>query len=120
MRIVPVIMFGCALSLPALADSARDIGTGLASYYGREFKGRRTANGEKFDPNALTAAHRTVSFGKRIRVTNLGNGKNVIVRVNDRGPWKKGRIIDISYAAAKEIGMHKSGTARVQLHLVSE
>lgn len=101
-----------------MALAATDLGTGIASYYAREFKGSRTANGEKFDPTAFTAAHRTAKFGSRIKVTNLANGKDVTVRVNDRGPWGKGRIIDISYAAAREIGMHKSGTARVRLTLL--
>jgi rare lipoprotein A len=63
----------------------------------------------------LTAAHRSAPFGSRIRVTNLANGRDVIVRVNDRGPWTKGRIIDVSHAAARQIGMHQSGTARVRL-----
>ncbi len=112
--IVAVVL--CAPLAATAGDS--HIGTGMASYYGREFLGSRTASGEKFDPNSMTAAHRTVAFGKRIRVTNLSNGKDVVVRVNDRGPWKKSRIIDISYAAAKQIGMHRSGTARVELHLV--
>jgi rare lipoprotein A len=124
---VPRTMLATVLSaalatLPIMAlasDAERDLGTGQASYYGREFMGSRTASGEKFDPDAMTAAHRTVAFGNRIRVTNLSNGKDVVVRVNDRGPWKKGRIIDISYAAAKQIGMHRSGTARVKLALVS-
>jgi rare lipoprotein A len=71
-----------------------------------------------FNPNALTAAHRTAAFGSLIRVTHLGNGKEVTVRVNDRGPFTRGRIIDISYAAAKKIGMHHSGTAKVRLTLV--
>jgi rare lipoprotein A len=66
-------------------------------------------------PNAMTAAHRTLSFGTRVAVTNLANGQEVIVRVNDRGPWSKSRIVDISYAAAKQIGMHRSGTAKVKL-----
>jgi rare lipoprotein A len=109
-----------ALGLPFLAHASDGhLGTGHASYYGREFMGSRTANGEKFDPNAMTAAHRTVAFGSKIRVTNLANGKDVVVRVNDRGPWTKGRIIDISYAAAKQIGMHHSGTAKVRLDMVS-
>jgi rare lipoprotein A len=104
--------------LPVLAqagDSRVEIGTGLASYYGAELSGSRTASGERFDPNAMTAAHRTLSFGTRIAVTNLANGQEVIVRVNDRGPWSKSRIIDISYAAAKQIGIHRSGTAKVKL-----
>jgi rare lipoprotein A len=111
-------MLGLSFLAEAKPDSGH-LGTGEASYYGREFMGSRTANGEKFDPNAMTAAHRTIAFGTRVRVTNLSNSKDVIVRVNDRGPWKKSRIIDISYAAAKQIGMHRSGTAKVRLNLVS-
>ena len=109
------------LALPVLAqagDSRVEIGTGLASYYGAELGGNRTANGERFDPNAMTAAHRSLSFGSRVAVTNLANGKEVIVRVNDRGPWGKSRIMDISYAAAKQIGMRRSGTAKVRLELL--
>lgn len=109
------------LLMPVFAqagDSRNHIGNGMASYYGSEFKGGRTASGERFDPGALTAAHRSLSFGSRVAVTNLANGKEVIVRINDRGPHGKGRIIDLSYAAAKEIGMHRSGTARVKLELL--
>jgi rare lipoprotein A len=108
-------------ALPVLAqagDSRSHIGDGMASYYGNEFAGSRTANGERFDPGAMTAAHRSLAFHSRVAVTNLANGKEVIVRINDRGPWGKGRIIDISHAAAKEIGMHRSGTARVKLELL--
>jgi rare lipoprotein A len=94
---------------------AAELGSGIASYYGREFAGKRTANGEVFNPSALTAAHRSAAFGSRIRVTNLSNGKDVIVRVNDRGPWTGGRIIDLSHAAASKLGMLNSGTARVRL-----
>ena len=109
------------MALPILAqagDSRVEIGTGLASYYGAELNGNRTASGERFDPNAMTAAHRTLSFGTRVAVTNLANGQEVVVRVNDRGPWGKTRIMDLSYAATKQIGMHRSGTARVKLELL--
>jgi rare lipoprotein A len=109
------------LVAPVLAqagDSRSHVGEGMASYYGAEFAGSRTANGERFDPSGFTAAHRTLAFHSRVAVTNLANGKEVIVRVNDRGPWGKGRIIDISHAAAREIGMHRSGTARVRLELL--
>ena len=109
------------LALPVLTqagDSGRDVGEGMASYYGSEFAGSRTANGERFDPAGLTAAHRTLAFHSRVAVTNIANGKEVIVRINDRGPWGKGRIIDISHAAARQIGMDRSGTARVKLELV--
>lgn len=99
-------------------DSRSPVGEGMASYYSNEFAGGRTASGERFDPGAMTAAHRTLAFGSHVAVTNLATGQEVVVRVNDRGPWGKGRIIDISYAAAKQIGMHRSGTARVRLELL--
>lgn len=109
------------LALPVLAqagDSRSEIGSGFASYYGSEFAGSRTASGERFDPSGFTAAHRTLAFQSRVVVTNLANGKEVVVRINDRGPWGKSRIIDISHAAAREIGMHRSGTAKVKLELL--
>ena len=92
--------------------------TGVASYYGPGFHGRRTANGETFNQNAMTAAHRTLPFGTKLKVTNLNNGKSVIVRVNDRGPYSGGRILDLSVAAAKQIGSTQSGVARVTLEVV--
>jgi rare lipoprotein A len=107
-----------AFAAQATADA--DLGSGHASYYGNELAGRRTASGEMFNPSDFTAAHRTVAFGTRVRVTHLGNGREVIVRVNDRGPWGRGRIIDLSYAAAKELGMHRSGTAQVKLTLMRD
>lgn len=106
--------------LVAQATADADLGSGHASYYGNELAGRRTANGEIFNPRDMTAAHRTIAFGTRVKVTHLGNGREVVVRVNDRGPWGRGRIIDLSYAAAKELGMHRSGTAQVKLTLVRE
>ncbi len=91
---------------------------GIASYYGREFHGRRTSSGELYDMNAMTAAHRKLPFGTLVEVTNLSNGRRVVVRINDRGPWVKGRIIDLSYAAAERLGMIGSGTARVGIRVV--
>jgi rare lipoprotein A len=91
------------------------LGEGVASYYGAELAGNRTASGERFNPNALTAAHRTLPLGTRLRVTNKANGKSVIVRVNDRGPFAKGRILDLSRAAAERISMVRSGTARISI-----
>ncbi len=99
-------------------DTARDLGAGVASYYGRRFHGRRTANGERFNMRALTAAHKTLPFGSRVRVTNTRNGRSVIVRINDRGPFIAGRHIDLSRRAAEEIGMIRSGHASVQLELL--
>ena len=91
------------------------VGGGVASYYGERFRGRRTANGERFDPDRLTAAHRTLPFGTRLRVTNPRTGRSVVVRVNDRGPFHGNRVIDLSKAAARRIGMLGSGTARVEI-----
>ncbi len=121
MRNINRLMALSLIALPVLAqagDVRNLIGEGMASYYGSEFAGSRTANGERFDPGAMTAAHRSLAFHSRVAVTNLANGQEVIVRINDRGPWGKGRIIDISHAAAREIGMHRSGTARVKLELL--
>ncbi|MBN2188039.1 MAG: septal ring lytic transglycosylase RlpA family protein [Chitinispirillaceae bacterium] len=93
--------------------------TGIASYYAKDFHGRATANGEKFDMYALTAAHRTLPFNTRVKVTNLSNGREVTVRINDRGPYVKDRIIDLSFAAAEKIGLIVSGTAKVKIEAVN-
>jgi len=87
--------------------------TGIASWYGEDFHGRKTANGEVYNMHAMTAAHRTLPFNIRVRVTNLDNGQKTEVRVNDRGPFIPGRIIDLSRSGAKELGMLSPGTARV-------
>lgn len=97
----------------------RSLGIGVASYYGRRFHGRRTANGEIFDMNAMTAAHKTLPFGTLVRVTNISTGRSVTVRINDRGPFIRGRTIDLSRAAAARIGMIASGHARVEMEIVS-
>lgn len=91
---------------------------GYASYYGKKFQGRRTASGEKFNMNALTAAHRTLPFGTICRVTNLQNNKSVTVRINDRGPVKRERIIDLSYAAAKKLEAILPGIIRVRIEVL--
>ena len=93
--------------------------TGVASYYAHKYHGRTTASGERFDMNDLTAAHKTLPFGTRVRVTNLDNGKSVTVRVNDRGPFVKGRVIDLSLAAAKKVDMVHAGLANVEVRRVS-
>ena len=93
-----------------------DVGT--ASFYGKEFAGKPTASGEIFDPSAITAAHREYSFGTMVRVINLKNRKSVVVRINDRGPFIKGRIIDLSSGAAAKIGMLQDGIARVRLEVL--
>jgi rare lipoprotein A len=105
-----------AAPAPAVVGQTEE---GVASYYAEEFNGRKTSNGETYDMNALTAAHRTLPFNTRVRVTSLESGKSVIVRINDRGPFKDQRIIDLSYAAAKTIEMIGTGTARVRLQVVA-
>jgi rare lipoprotein A len=92
--------------------------TGVASYYGAQYHGRPTASGEIFDMNQLTAAHPSYAFGTRVKVTHSGNNRSVIVRINDRGPFTKGRVIDLSQAAAEELQMVKSGVAQVKLEIV--
>ena len=87
---------------------------GLASYYAKDFHGKRTANGEIFDMYGLTAAHKTLPFNTWLEVKNLSNGRTVIVRINDRGPFVKGRIIDLSYGAAREIHMVETGVQNVE------
>lgn len=106
-------------SLPD-ASGLKAVEKGTASWYGPKFHGRRTANGERFNMNELTAAHPSLPFGTLLEVRNIRNGKKVTVRVNDRGPFSKHRIIDLSFAAAREIGLVLSGTAPVQLFLASK
>jgi len=108
----------------AIARAARDRAqkalreSGWASFYGREFFNRRTASGERLDPNQLTAAHRSLPFGTRVRVTNLANGRRVVVRINDRGPFKKGRVLDVT--AARKLGFAQSGLAHVRLDVLGK
>ena len=92
--------------------------TGTASWYGRQFHGRKTASGETFDMNALTAAHRSLPLNCFIRVTNRNNGKSVVVKVNDRGPFHGNRVLDLSYGAAKQLGITSVGTANVNIERV--
>lgn len=91
---------------------------GVVSFYGQDFQGKTTSNGETFDLHALTAAHRTFPFGTKVRVTNLDNGKSVVVRVNDRGPFIEGRIMDLSMGAAQSIDLLKAGTAKARLEVL--
>ncbi len=105
-----------ALPLPTKMSSWRQIG--LASWYGQQFQGRTTANGERFDMNELSCAHRTLPLGTWVRVTNLRNHKWVVLRVNDRGPVPETRIVDLSSAAAHLLGMHQQGIARVRLDVI--
>jgi len=102
---------------PATAQAAL-AETGVASWYGEPFHGRKTANGETFDMGEMSAAHKSLPFGTLVRVTNLDDGRSVVVRINDRGPFVAGRIIDLSKAAAAAIGLDRSGTARVEIRAV--
>ena len=103
---------------PEAASGESGLGSGEASFYGNELAGNPTASGEAFNPRALTAAHRTLPLGSKVRVTNPRSGESVVVRINDRGPYHGKRVIDLSYAAAREIGLIRSGTGRVNLALL--
>jgi len=102
-----------------LIPNDEELEIGIASWYGQEFQGNTTASGEFYDLNGLTAAHRTLPFGTTIRVTNLANNKNILLRVNDRGPHIGRRLIDVSWAAAKRLGFVHSGLTRVRVQVVS-
>lgn len=109
----------CALfvvGVPIVAQTS----SGKASYYSKKFSGRRTASGERLHSDSLTCAHRSYPFGTLLKVTNITNGRQVVVRVNDRGPFRKGRIIDLSWGAAKELGMIAQGIAPVTVEKVNE
>jgi len=99
--------------------SAGQVMSGQASWYGPGFYGNRTASGEVFRPGTLTAAHRWLPFGTRVRVTNLYNGRSTVVRINDRGPFHGGRIIDLAHGAATELGVTSSGVAQVKLEVLN-
>lgn len=117
---VTEVAAGSPIAAPAdPATIASHLGTGTASFYADRFHGLRTASGERFDNTALTAAHRTLPFGSLVRVTNPATGASVVVRINDRGPFTRGRTIDLSRAAAEQIGMVRAGHARVELELVA-
>jgi peptidoglycan lytic transglycosylase len=98
-----------------LATHEGFVQTGVASWYGKDFHGKRTSNGEKYDMNAMTAAHKTLPLGVFVKVRNIDNGHETVVRVNDRGPFVKGRILDLSYAAARKLGVDVAGTAKVRI-----
>ena len=106
-----------ASSAPSDTTRWKSYQTGMASWYGGRWHGRRTANGERYNQNTLTAAHKKLPFNTLVRVTNLANGKSCIVRVNNRGPYVRGRVIDLSVAAAKALGYHSKGVAKVKLEV---
>jgi len=102
------------------SDSSANVRIGAASWYGPGFNGKKTASGDIFDPTKLTAAHRTIPLGRRVRVTHLANGKSVEVVINDRGPYAEGRMIDLSQAAANALGMIGKGVAKVRVEELDE
>ncbi len=113
-----VLLLLSACSSQPSSSVAPNTTSGQASWYGAKHHGKKTASGERFNQHALTAAHRTLAFGTRVKVTNIRNNKSVTVRVNDRGPYSKGRIIDLSRAAANKIDMLNSGVAPVRLQVL--
>ena len=118
----PVLLITIFFLLPAATAAQVDVGytqTGIASYYGKKVHGRKTSSGEVFNMWALTAAHKTIPLEAKVRVTNLSNGKSVVVRINDHGPHARGRIIDLSRAAAAQIDMIQSGIARVKVEVIA-
>ena len=130
--ITAVIVSGCASSprftrersagssTHAAGSDSKSLKTmeGIASYYADDFNGKKTANGETYDMYKMTAAHRTLPFNTKVRVTNLDNKRSIIVRINDRGPFKLERIIDLSLSAATQLGMKGTGTANVKLEVI--
>jgi rare lipoprotein A len=107
-----------AASAPPATASAAASETGKIAWYGRKFAGRKTSSGEAFNPEALTMAHKTLPFGTRVKITNPKNSKSVTVRVNDRGPTQPDRVGDVSYAAARKLGMLRSGVIEAELVVV--
>jgi len=124
--LLSMLVMGCTSSprflirheAEAATSSSTYVLDGIASYYAEEFHGRKTSNGETYDMNQLTAAHQTFQFGTIVKVTNKETGRSVVVRINDRGPFLKDRIIDLSRAAAEKIGMIGPGTAEVHLEVL--
>lgn len=122
MKIMHLISVGCLAMVAGLAQTPSNTQaserTGVCSYYARMHNGHVTAGGEKFDSNAMTAAHRSLPMGTKLKVTNLANGKSVVVTVNDRGPFVKGRSLSVTRRAAEELGFRKQGVAKVKFEQV--
>lgn len=130
-KTIPLILFVLATTSCASRSKPAEInykstkseltllGEGIASWYGPGFYGRKTASGERFTKHKYTCAHRKLPFGTELKVTNLSNSKSIMVRVNDRGPFIKNRIIDLSYAAAKDLGITKSGLGQVKIEIAA-
>ena len=117
--LLPATVVGCGSTAQRAHRADADAEVGYASYYAHRFHGRETAFGETYDEQALTAAHRSLPRGTRVRVTNLANGREVVLRINDRGPWTKNRLIDVSFAAAQELRFVRQGLARVRIEILA-
>ncbi|HZF12627.1 MAG TPA: septal ring lytic transglycosylase RlpA family protein [Thermoanaerobaculia bacterium] len=117
--LLPILTTGCSSAHPRLRPSqpgpTGPVERGMASWYGPGFDGHRTASGQRYRRTELTAAHRTLPFGTRVQVRNLENGASVVVKINDRGPFSRGRVIDLSYEAARQLGVSGPGTAQVEI-----
>ena len=113
-----ILSFLLLFSFAVFAQEEKILQTGIASYYSRKSNGARTSSGERLNSDSLVCAHRTLPFGTKIKVLNLKNGKSIIVKVIDRGPFGKGRVIDLSYAAADSLDMIRSGVAKVKLFVM--
>lgn len=116
----PLLIVGVDAQAIAYSGQSLTSQSGTASYYSDRFHGRLTASGARYDKNGLSAAHRSLPLGTQVRVTNTSSGESVVVQVNDRGPFHRSRIIDLSRAAAREIGLVRSGTAHVKLDILSK
>ena len=118
LRLIPLALL-IAMSASLQAKTIEKVQEGDASYYANSLNGKKTARGEPYDKNALTAAHRKLPFGTKVKVTYLKTGKSVVVEINDRGPYAKGRLIDLSGAAAKKLGMLEDGHGKVKLEVLA-
>ncbi len=121
-KIIIILLLACFSAVFCMAQTENDttqteVQTGRASFYSKRLSGRRTASGERFHHDSLTCAHRKYPFGTLLKVRHLGNGREVVVRVTDRGPYVRGRIIDLSYAAAKELDMIRQGICAVEVEV---
>ncbi len=116
--LVLLLLPACASTRPQAVLANAFVQVGVASYYGSDHHGRRTASGTVFDEHLLTAAHRTLPFGTRVRVTNLDNGRHVTLVVTDRGPFRKERVIDVTSRAARDLGFLRAGIARVRVETI--
>jgi len=116
-RLIPALILFFLAASPLVGCAPRYTETGMASWYGPGFAGRPTASGERFVPSQRTAAHRTLPFGTVVRVTRLDSGRKVVVRINDRGPFVEGRIIDLSRGAARRLSMLRDGVVEVRIEV---